>query len=174
MYNYTVPYVLTKMDISAMRKADMLLVGLNHRAAGESLVKLVKTFRPSDSCPFGHDAEYVIGAPVILRYGAYGDDTSHVHCWSHVSLYPDQQCTRSSILATLRAGDGIKFEFYPDHHTTQGLARAGFHGDAIRLLVYRGDKHVATFVLDQCTCPDNTARMCKGAVTPRWIEQSVS
>jgi hypothetical protein len=169
MYTYTVPYVLTKMDISAMRKADLLLVGLNHRAAGESLVKLSKTFRPSERCPFGHDSEHVIAAPVVLHYGAYGDDTSHIKCWGHVSLYADQQCIHSSVLATLRAGDGIKFEFYPDHHTTGGLANAGFHGDALRLQVYRGDKLVAKFVLDTCTSPDNTARMCKGAITPAWI-----
>src|ERR1700693_5470600 len=108
------PHILSKMDISALRKATHLSV--HYLAADDTKVRAIKENRPSEKEPFAQDIEYVMPIPVTIQY-SYGRDSSRAICHELLWLYPEQHCHASSVLATLKAGDGIAFVFYPDAHT---------------------------------------------------------
>ena len=170
--DYVAPYILTKMDISAVRKADNLAVNLYE---GNQMVRAIKRFPATDSNPFAHDVEHRIAAPVVLRTGWRQEAGSNVHCFELLYMYQDQKTPTTCVLNTLRVGDGVKFVFHADYHRTPGLAESPFHADTLLLEVYRADKLHAKFELHTSICPDNTARMVKGVHTrPEPVAESVA
>jgi hypothetical protein len=145
-------YQLTKMDIAAIRKADLLSVSLN---GTETRVTAIKEHRPTESDPFARDAEYRIEVSVE----SYSPSQSQ-KCFALLHLYRDMDCHPSAILSLLRVGDSIRFQFYPDAHTTENLKNAGIHGDVLRLIIERGKARLC-FEIASSHCPDNSARMCR-------------
>jgi hypothetical protein len=152
---YVPPYELTKIDIAALRHADHIVAWLDCNGVVGSKFEAVKRAEKTEKNPFATDIRHEIPAPVRTHGNAAWS------CVESVSLFPSQACQASSALATLRVGDAIALEFYPDSHTTQALREAGFHGDAFNLHIHRKGKLVATFELGSRTCQDNSARMCK-------------
>jgi hypothetical protein len=157
---YVPPYELTKIDIAALRHADHIVAWLDCNGVVGSLFEAVKRAEKTEKNPFATDIRHEIPAPVRTVFD-YRDENATWSCVESVTFYRSQACQASSALATLRAGDAIALQFYPDSHTTQALKEHGFHGDAWNLLVYRKDKLVATFELRSSICQDNSARMCK-------------
>jgi hypothetical protein len=154
------PYELTKLDIAALRQADYIVAWLDCNGVVGSKFQAVKRAVKTEKNPFATDVVHEIAAPVRCRYD-YRDENATWSCVESVTFYRSSPCPAGSAIATLRAGDAITLEFYPDSHTTQALREAGFHGDAFNLHIHRKDKHVATFELRSSICQDNTARMCK-------------
>jgi hypothetical protein len=66
----------------------------------------------------------------------------------------------------LKTGDEISLWFRPDYHTTAYLYHANVHADVLTMDVHRNNKHVATWLIAECSCPENSARMCKGVPYP--------
>jgi hypothetical protein len=164
--SYVEPYILTKMDVAALRQADRLCV---HLDGDVGQVRAIKECRASEKRPFARDIEHSIEAPVSLHMD-YGQESGNVRCFAYVSLYQSQKTPATSIINTLRAGDGIRFTFHADYHQTQALAeRTGFHADTLMLKVFRGAELHAQFELANVTCEDNTARMVKGVYAKREV-----
>lgn len=154
-------YELTKMDIAALRKADMLSV---HLVSGKQSVRAIKRAERTEKAPFAQDIEYAIGAEVTLDYraGLDAEVNARCKCFGLIWLYQSQLTHATSIINTLRVGDGVRFSFYPDGGSNGYLAGRGIHRDLLYIIVYRkGVKH-AQFEIEDSTCPDNTARMCQG------------
>jgi hypothetical protein len=168
----TETYILTKMDIAALRKADRLCVHFNGRDPDKNLVQAIKENRPSEANPYAQDIEYRIAMPVKCRAydGLCGyvsaEDIKAVTCFAHIGFHHSQHTPASTIVQMLRAGDEAWFEFTGDAHTTDAMDRHGeFHGDELTLHVERGAgkarKHLK-FVMDYAICRDNSARMVRG------------
>jgi hypothetical protein len=145
-------YELTKIDIAALRQCDFVHVTL---IDGVAKVRAVKRIEQSESQPFACDKEHAIAAEVT------NNDIARLwKCSELVRVYRDNQDHASAVFAMLRAGDKVRFHFYPDAHTNQYLRDAGLHGDALKLIVERGAKKF-WFELSSSHCPDNTARVCQ-------------
>jgi hypothetical protein len=95
------------------------------------------------------------------------------HCFASVSFYHSQNTHESCIIKSLREGDEVTFEFYPDCHSNGYVAKAGLHADALFLRVTRG-KNQFRYELDQSICPDNSARMCRNVPSQDWYHQSAA
>lgn len=166
------PYTLTKLDLAALKQADYLGVWYFGEENGRTNAQAVKRANKTEKDPFATDAVHVITAPIRVRCyentGLFAKDNDRISARAAVSFYHGNSDTdptsASSVVRLLRAGDGIIFEFHADALTTTGLRDAGFHGDRLCLLVWRG-KERFRLVLDSCTCPDNTARMVQGVAS---------
>lgn len=161
---YVPPYELTKIDIAALRHADHIVAWLDCNGVVGSKFEAVKRAEKTEKNPFATDVRHEIAAPVRCHHD-YRDENATWSCVESVSLFPSQACQASSALATLRVGDAIALEFYPDSDTTQALREHGFHGDVFNLHIHRKGKLVATFELGSCTSQDNSVRMCKRITT---------
>lgn len=146
---------LTKDDIAAIRKANDICIHLN-ASNPDGLVRLIKR-KPYNAKPFDCDLEHALPARVQV------ENRMQAECFAMAGIYHEQGCGISSILKTLRAGDELTFSFWPDAHSNQYVTEAGLHADALYLDARRDGKRIARWELDQSTCPDNSARMCKGA-----------
>lgn len=158
-------YTLTAIDVAAMRQADRLVVAFNDHdnSLRKTSVRLVKDARRTDKTPFATDQEHeLVDCPirVIDRF-----DTKGVVAFSHVSLFHTQHSPSSTIVRSLRVGDQIEFNFYPDCHTNGYVAAAGLHADVLLLYVYRGEgnkQRRLEYEIDSGISPNNTARMIRG------------
>ncbi len=153
--------MLTKTDITAIRKADDICVHLSARNP-QGLVRLIKR-KPYHAKPFETDQEYVLDAPVTMEtsHGQMALDSGTADCFAMAGIYHGQGAHVSSILKTLRVGDEVTFSFYPDAHTNGYVAKAGLHADVLYLKVYRkGKRH--TFEVEHSISEPNSARMCRG------------
>jgi hypothetical protein len=169
-------YELTKFDVAALAQCDTLSVHLSNSGGAEApRVWATKRIEKTERNPFAQDADHHMAVPVRINTGlGYGHalDTAEARCWAYLTNYKSTECHVASVLRTLRAGDAIAFEFYPDSGSTRALAQSGFHGDSLRLIVERkGRKDGATrdlFEMCRSVAPDNSARMCKGIPSPAW------
>jgi hypothetical protein len=161
---------VTKMDIVAMRKADRLVLWMRD---AESYVHAVKENRPTERDPFACDIVHVIAAPVRLQTD-WQNEAHNPRCCASINFYRSSLEHAASILATLRTGDEISFEFYADAHTNGYMREAGLHGDVLYMDVTRAGKRVARFQLDYSNCSDNTARMIQGVYQKREIASATA
>lgn len=154
--------MLTKDDIAAIRKADMLSVHLSSQNP-QGLVRLIKN-KPHNAGPFETDQEYHwqnVKVIVETMMGTNAVQRGVAQCHELVYFYHDQGTPASSIMKTLRVGDEITLSFYPDAHSNGYVAAAGLHADALYLHVRRNGKR-QSWKLAVSICPDNSARMCHG------------
>jgi hypothetical protein len=158
------PYELTKLDIAAIRHADYFVLWLDSHGVVGSHVDFVKR-APDKSVanPYPVDLRHTLPAPIWVAYD-YAAPSQSWSCCTSVYLYWSSLDSVTSALKTLRAGDSIAFEFYPDGHSNQYVRDAGLHTDFLRLRVYRKGEEVGCWEVSQSTCPDNSARMCKPIV----------
>jgi hypothetical protein len=153
---------LTKMDVAALRKGDVLCVHLTSQYP-KGLMRVIKHANRNEANPFAQDQEHIIDAPVTLNgfNGRAEIESGRAKCFGHVTFYHGQHTPAPCIVQTLREGDDITFRFYPDAHTNGYVSKAGLPGDVLYLDVRRGDKRFS-WELENSICPDNTARMCQG------------
>lgn len=159
---------LTKLDIAALRHADSLVVT---HAPGRHIVDLVKNNRPSEKDPFATEIRHRLDVPTSVY--ADGKDRSDATCFAMVSLYRFGGHAES-VLKTLRVGDEISFQFYPDAHSNIAMARLRLHGDVLKLIVKRNGFSFAEFDLQTSVCPENSARMCKNVASCDWYNREVA
>lgn len=159
--------MLTKTDIAAIRAADDICVHLG-TANPQGKVRLIKR-KPYNAKPFETDQEYVLeNATVVMEtgLGARALESGAAECFAMAGIYHNQGSHVSSILKTLRAGDIVRFSFYPDCHSNGYVAAAGLHADCLYLHVTRNGKR-QTWELTDSICPANSARMCRGVPKTR-------
>lgn len=129
---------LTREDVSYLRRADDVYA-IN--VGGHNYLRCIKRASYSDA----FDTDKRVDIPV-LGNGADGYFTS---AWE----FPWH---------TLRAGDQVRFNWYPDAHTNENLRGVGFHADVLYVDIIRG-KTSARYVAGTSVGPDDSARMCRGA-----------
>lgn len=152
-------YALTKIDIAAMRKCDHLVV----RRDPDAMVYCTKAVKKTAASPFTRELQHTVPAPVVFA-DDWRCDNSGCSAFEMLWNFPSQTTPLGSTLATLRAGDEIRFVFDVDGHSTIALAEAGFHADVLNLEVRRNGKAHAFWELAVSVCQGNSARMIKGAV----------
>ncbi len=161
---------LTKLDITALRKADDVCVHLNlDHPAG--LVRAIKRAdRQRD--PFAQNAEHHVTAESCLDGYRCREAflAGRIKCFASVTLYRDSNA--ASIFRTLRAGDAVVFRFYPDGECNGYAAAAHLHADQLYLDVYRNGKRVSTWLLDVLIAPENSARMCSGVPYSEYLQKA--
>lgn len=155
-------YALTKIDIAAMRKCDRLIV----RRDPDAMVYAIKAGAKSAKTPFAQELRHDIAAPVVFAY-RWNMDVEGCSAFEVLWCFPSQTTPLGSTLATLRAGDEIRFVFDADGHGTEALKEAGFHADVLQLQVRRNGKAHAEWDLAVSVCQGNSARMIKGAAVKR-------
>jgi len=160
---YVPPYELTKLDVAALRKADYIVCWLNSHGVVGSRFEAVKRAEKTVANPFAVDVHHEIAAPVTCVRD-WSNGNGEWACVESVTFYRSQVCHAASVIGTLRAGDAIKLQFYPDAHSSPVLKEAGFHGDQFNLVVYRAGKRHAIFELRSSICQNNSARMCRPVV----------
>jgi hypothetical protein len=155
---------LTKTDVAAFRKGDLVSVHLSDRHPN-GVVRVVKNADRNNGNPFPQDAEHVVDAATVTvdGYGHRGAiESGSARCFGLVYLYHGQSTHASSVVKTLREGDEISFRFYPDGLSNQYVKDAGLHADVLYLDVRRNGKRAFEWKLVSSICPENTARMCQG------------
>lgn len=162
--------MLTKEDIFAIRKADVLCMHLNKTHPG-GLVRLIKRKSYSPK-PFETDQEYILSAKVEIEThrGKTALEAGAAECFAHVGIYHEQASHVSSVLKTLRVGDDVTFAFHPDGHGNGYVAAAGLHADVLYLDVRREGKRTR-WEIEISVCPNNSARMCRGVPNDRSYEE---
>lgn len=129
---------LTKEDVSYLRRADDVYA-IN--IEGQNYLRAVKRGRWDDQ----FDSDKRVDIPVEGN-GSNGWFTSG---WD----FPWR---------TLRVGDSVRLEWFPDAHRNESLRDVGLHADVLYVHVRRG-KSWARYIAGTQVCPDNSARMCRGA-----------
>jgi hypothetical protein len=134
--------VLTREDVSYLRRAsDVYAINID----GQNYLRCVKRARWGDQ--FSEDKR------VDIPVQGNGDDGWFVSAYS----FPWQ---------TLHAGNEVRLYWFPDANTNDGLREVGMHADTLYVDVRRG-KAWARYMAAVSVCPENSARMCKGA-SPRY------
>lgn len=151
--------LLTKADINALKRADTIIVRLDATGGYCELVRR----KPEDD-PLAYEQRHRLACEVAetYRYNA-GDKRHDWRYFSATTLYKGEVYHAQALLALLREGDRVRFEFYPDAHRNGYVAQTNLHADMLRLIVWRKDKRFAEFEFDHSTCENNSARMCYGA-----------
>ena len=151
----TEPYVLLPPLVRALRKCDRLAVTLNV-ARGYQRVSIL-----NDGPEGTEDIDIDLPAPITVE-GYYRGLPAGATAFALVYNYYRQHSHVSSVLRTLKAGDAIKFHFYPDALSTIALRDSGFHGDALYVHVYRNGSVYARFELAHVVSSVESVRMCRG------------
>jgi hypothetical protein len=147
-------YALTKEDISHLRVADDISVSYRPK---ETRVVVRKKNPKYGHAPFAErELEYVL--PVLVT--DYSGKASR--CFESVPLWRySTGSAAATAIDSLKVGDEVEFQFYPDHSTNAYAGNARLHVDALFLYVTRGKKRFE-YLLEVSVCPDNSARMCQG------------
>lgn len=159
-------HILSKLDLAAMRGCDHLVVRIDQRSAGQvGEVRCVKKLKRSVANPFEDEAVFVVaGLPVVFS-ARWNVDVSRAHAFAMMWQYPGSQVTHlSSVLACLRVGDEVRFEFAPDDGSSPMSLERGVHCDILRLAVRRGGKLALEFDIDSHIAPAGSTRMVRDAV----------
>ncbi len=146
-------YVLTAMDLKALRSANDISVSLGRR--GNQRVTVYKDNPKYNKDPF---AERQLSYDLPATITANGKPRS---CFASVSMYRNGGYGHAaSAFDSLRVGDEISFHFSPDAGTNQYAANARIHIDYLYLYAVRGKQRLE-FLIQVSACPENSARMCK-------------
>lgn len=144
---------LTKDDITAMRRANR--VSFHHRE-GKSSITAVKENRGSEVFQ-GGEATRSIDCRAQIQSS---DRVDKVRCFETIHSAQSSEEWRT-IAALLRPADEVELHWYRDAGTTQNLTERQLHADRLYLGVYRKGKKALSFFVEECVCPDNSARMIR-------------
>lgn len=124
-----------------------------------------KRLERKENDPFGEtERRHLVGDGRNIGMQSRWDATDRyamARAFALVSNYANQHTPEASAIATLRVGDAIAWEFAPDAGSNGYAAAADLHIDELILRVRRGDKAVASWIMETCCCPNNSARMVK-------------
>lgn len=155
---------VSKMDLAAIRACDDLIVRIDQRSHGQvGEVSCVKRAVRSERDPFAVDQRYiVVDCPVMFAERWNGTVTKGATAFAMIGIYRNQVTHAGSVLATLRAGDEVRFEFRADDHSSPMMRERGLHGDVLALMVRRGGKIAADFELQVHVSEPGSSRMVRG------------
>jgi hypothetical protein len=128
--------VLSKEDMSYLRRAsDVYAINID----GQNYLRCVKRAKFDDA----FDTDKRVDIPVAGN----GREGWFTPAWE----FPWH---------TLRAGDSVRFEWYPDAHRNDVLRDVGYHADVLYVHIRRG-KTQARYIAATQVGPENSARMCR-------------
>lgn len=131
---------LTKEDISYLRRAsDIYAINID----GQNYLRCVKRADYGDA--FSEDKR------VDIPVEGNGKNGWFTSAWS----FPWH---------TLRAGDGVRFEWYPNAHSTENLKSVGYDADVLFVHIRKGKMWAKYIAAVQTTPHDSLARMCRDDV----------
>lgn len=140
--------MLTKNDIKALKTCDSLVFRYSNNQSRIEAIKEVK------NDPWETEKRYIINVNTEKCSNYIKEATTHIY----------NNTIWKTITEILKENDTIYLQWYPDAHTNQYMEKAGLHGDVLYLKIFRQGKNKNkwfTFLIDTCTCPDNSARMIK-------------
>jgi len=150
--------VLDKTDIAALRKADSIcidyaLTGL-HYIESDGAIRAIKKAQGTD--PF--EQTHII--QVNARADGYKMNGGKVR--KAFAYFPHNKLTEElqTIWSLLRTGDILEVRFTASNNS-QVLDEVNLHNDELRLVITRKSGKELSFLMDQHTSKNNSARMCK-------------
>lgn len=157
----TEDYILTKMDLRAMREANRVALYYNKdKEEGRNGILCIKVV-PNDDPYDDGEKEYWIRCPsdIDTRFNPRAEEYTRGYdmLWSYSTQW---KC----LLWILRAGDAIRLVWGPDWGTTEYMKQVKLHADVMSMeirRVRRGKTEKVLLRLAQSCCPSNTARMMK-------------
>jgi len=145
---------ITKLDISAMKKADYICFRYNARNK-LSQIDCVKEIKDE---PFGYSKHYSIDVCIISN-GSIGNGITG---YASIS-YSSDNLKWQTIVSQIRIGDTIKLHWYRNAGESNLLKEHGIVCDYLYLRVYRGKK-IFEYFIDACnSTADSSARMIRTA-----------
>jgi hypothetical protein len=156
-----IPVALTATHISALRRADT--VCFDHDSDRGSWIRCIKRLKPTAADPFQPE-ERTIAIKCASRVHAWTDmtHTTPIAIRAYVYLgsaqYDDEWKTIASLI---RAGDTLMLSWHRGGLGSPFLRERGLVGDYLQLLVFRKERPVYTFRIDNYVGADNSARMTK-------------
>ena len=145
---------ITKLDISAMKKADYICFRYNARNK-LSQIDCVKEIKDE---PFGYSKHYSIDVGIISN----GNNVNGIIGYSSIS-YSNGNMQWQTIVSQIRIGDTIKLYWYRNAGESNLLKERGLVCDYLYLRVYRGEK-IFEYFIDACnSTADSSARMIRTA-----------
>lgn len=143
------PTGLTKIDIAALKQADSIEINYPASPSQPAFVAS-KRQEKTEASPFAADYVYhtIASATSFFAPEGYSDDVSNARGHEVLSIYRDAPNHVASILAILKVGDFVTFQFAADYGSTTALKEVGFHADMLYMRVRRGDKVIARFTLE--------------------------
>jgi len=140
MTDMAIVHALTREDMSYLRRAsDVYAINID----GQNYLRCVKRAAYGDA--FSEDKR------VDIPVEGNGKDGWFTSAWA----FPWH---------TLRAGDGVRFEWYPNAQSTESLREVGFDSDALYVHIRRGKKWAKYLAAVSTTPHGSLARMCRDYV----------
>lgn len=150
---------VTKQDTQAIRMASSCVISLD--ASGGYCEMICET--PAME-PLTHQRRHRINCEIVVC-GNHKLRAGWRFC-NVALLYYSTISEQRTILNTIRTGDRVRFEFYPDGHSNDYTRSAQLHADILRMHLFRKGTFVGMHVFDSAITPDNSARMCQGIILP--------
>lgn len=153
---------LTKLDVSALRKADAICFDHNVKAHnGASQIRAIKRREPTEADPYATDITHRIN--VESKVWSYQDDDHNLDSsvYTAFDMFHHPRDHWLTVAAFVRPGDVLKLQWIRGNSTPR-LRDAGLVRDELYLTVVRGDKQ-SKFMLDVQVGKDNSARMTQRA-----------
>jgi len=145
---------ITKLDISAMKKADYIC--FRHNAGNKlSQIDCVKEIKDE---PFGYSKHYSIDVGIISN----GNNVNGITGYSSIS-YSNENMQWQTIVSQIKIGDTIKLYWYRNAGESNLLKEHGIVCDYLYLRVYRGKKIFEYFIAVCNSTADSSARMIRTA-----------
>jgi hypothetical protein len=147
---------LTKIDISALKKADIIYFR-THK--GESNIECVKIKSEKEKIedPYRDNIRYNISVKHNLQdYGRIKIVENNFMAFGLVYNYSE---VMESIIAFLKENDEITLVWVRDNNNQ--YVGVSLHVDVLKIRINRGDK-TFLFIIDHSVCEDNTTRMIQG------------
>ena len=155
---------ITKLDISAMKKADYICFRYNARNK-LSQIDCVKEIKDE---PFGYSKHYSIDVGIISNGNngkgimTNGSNGNGITGYASIS-YSSDNLKWQTIVSQIRIGDTIKLHWYRNAGESNLLKEHGIVCDYLYLRVYRGKK-IFEYFIDACnSTADSSARMIRTA-----------
>ena len=157
---------LNKTALDALRSANR--VEFRHENGMSHILASAETGAPSRDPPAAGEGLRVPCQARIADYEMRGGVRAHPHktqidnytALTGINYTQDEDGLWQTITRLLKVGDDITLLWERGSLTTRTMKAAGFHGDALYLLVKRGNKRFR-FLLDTSCGVENEARMVR-------------
>jgi hypothetical protein len=148
---------LTKIDISALKKADRICFRTYKGESNIECVKRIKSEKEKIENPYSDEIRHNISVKHNLQdYGRIKIVENNFEAFELVYDYSEEM---QSIIAFLKENDEITIVWVRDNNN-QYVDGVRLHVDVLKIRINRGDK-TFLFIINHSVCEDNNARMIK-------------
>ena len=147
---------LSALDLKALRLAESVSF---HKMAGEKTCTIVCNKRAKNPGPFDQkEVSYEVATNFTARvYDCDGFSAEKCRCFDMIHTSQYDECWQTTV-AALKAGDVLTLEWVGD--CNQYTKDAKLHSDKVYLVARRHGKK-SKWLVGDCVCPNNSARMIK-------------